>query len=126
MTDLFNPTAEHLALREMVRAFAEKEVEPQAAEHDRTEQFNLPLFRKLGDLGLHGITVDERYGGSGMDAVAAVIAHEELAAVDPGFTLAYLAHSMLFVNNLAQNGSDAQCRKYLPRACWGKSSAAWA
>jgi isovaleryl-CoA dehydrogenase len=120
MTDLFNPTAEHLALREMVRAFAEKEVEPQAAEHDRTEQFNLPLFRKLGDLGLHGITVDERYGGSGMDAVAAVIAHEELAAVDPGFTLAYLAHSMLFVNNLAQNGSDAQCRKYLPRACSGE------
>ena len=120
MTDLFNPTAEHLALREMVRAFAEKEVEPQAAEHDRTEQFNLPLFRKLGDLGLHGITVDERFGGSGMDAVAAVIAHEELAAVDPGFTLAYLAHSMLFVNNLAQNGSEAQCRKYLPRACTGE------
>jgi isovaleryl-CoA dehydrogenase len=118
--DLFNPTAEHKALREMVRAFAETEVEPQAAEFDRTEQFNLPLFRRLGELGLLGITVDERYGGSGMDAVAAVIAHEELSAVDPGFCLAYLAHSMLFVNNLAHNGSDAQCSKYLPRACRGE------
>ncbi len=118
--DLFNPTAEHKSLREMVRAFAEQEVEPQAAEHDRTEQFNLPLFRRAGELGLLGVTVDEQYGGSGMDAVAAVIVHEELAAVDPGFTLAYLAHSMLFVNNLAHNGSDAQCRKYLPRACSGE------
>jgi len=118
--DLFNPTDEHRALREMVRAFAEAEVEPQAAEYDRTEQFNLPLFRRLGDLGLLGITVDEKYGGSGMDAVAAVIAHEEIAAIDPGFCLAYLAHSMLFVNNLAHNASDAQCQRYLPRACSGE------
>lgn len=118
--DLFNPSAEHRALREMVRAFAESEVEPQAAEFDRTEQFNIKLFRRLGELGLLGVTVDEKYGGSGMDAVAAVIVHEELAAVDPGFTLAYLAHSMLFVNNLAHNGSDAQCSKYLPRACSGE------
>jgi isovaleryl-CoA dehydrogenase len=118
--DLFNPTPEHLALREMVRAFAENEVEPQAAEHDRTETFNIPLFRKLGDLGLLGVTVPERFGGSGLDAVAAVIAHEELAAVDPGFTLAYLAHAMLFANNLAQNGDDAQRTRYLPGACEGK------
>ncbi len=118
--DIYNPTPEHLALREMVRAFAENEVEPQAAEHDRTETFNVPLFRKLGELGLLGVTVPERFGGSGLDAVAAVIAHEELSAVDPGFTLAYLAHSMLFVNNLAQNGSDAQRLQYLPRACDGK------
>ncbi len=120
MQDLFNPTEEHGALREMVRAFAESEVEAQAAEFDRTERFNLDLFRKLGPLGLLGITVDERFGGSGMDAVAAVIAHEELSAVDPGFTLAYLAHSMLFVNNLAQNGNDEQRARLLPDTCSGR------
>ncbi len=119
MTDLFNPSDEHLALRRMVRDFAEKEVEPQAAEYDRTEKFNHALFRSLGDLGLLGITVEERFGGSGMDPTAAVIVHEELSAVDPGFCLAYLAHSMLFVNNLQQNGSDDQRKKYLPGACSG-------
>ncbi len=119
MFDPFNPTEEHRALREMVRAFAESEVEAQAAEHDRSERFNQPLFRKLGALGLLGITVEERFGGAGMDATAAVIAHEELAAVDPGFTLAYLAHAMLFVNNLSQNGNDAQRQRLLPAACTG-------
>lgn len=119
--DLFNPTPEHRQLREMVRAFAEREVEPQALEHDRTETFNVSLFRKLGELGLLGITAGEDAGGSGMDAVAACIVHEELSAVDPGFTLAYLAHSMLFVNNLNQNGSDAQRRKFLPPACDGRA-----
>ena len=85
-----------------------------------------PLFRRLGDLGVLGITVPERFGGAGMDAVAAVIVHEELAAADPGFTLAYLAHAMLFVNNLAQNASDEQRARYLPDACSGRTSAAWA
>lgn len=118
---LFEPSDEHRQLREMVRAFAEREVEPQAAEHDRTETFNLDLFRQLGELGLLGITCGESYGGSGMDAVAACIAHEELAAADPGFTLAYLAHSMLFVNNLYQNGNDDQRRRYLPAACSGEA-----
>lgn len=120
MADLFQPSEEHGALRDMVRAFAEGEVAPQAADHDREEAFNLPLFRKLGELGLLGITVPERFGGSGMDAVAAVIAHEELAAVDPGFCLAYLAHAMLFANNLAVNGNDEQRLRLLPDACSGR------
>ena len=119
MTDLFNPTEEHAALRRTVREFVEREVDPQAAEHDRAESLNVPLFKKLGDLGILGITVPEKFGGSGMDAVAAVIVHEELAAADPGFTLAYLAHSMLFVNNLYQNAGDAQRARYLPDACSG-------
>lgn len=106
-------------LREAVAAFVKAEVEPQALEYDRTERFNLPLFRKLGELGLLGITVPEIYGGSGLDAVAAVIAHEELSASDPGFCLAYLAHSMLFVNNLAVNGSEEQKRRVLPGVCAG-------
>ena len=121
MADLFNPTDEHKVLREMVRAFAEREVDPQAEAHDRDETFNLPLFRRLGsELGLLGITVPERFGGSGMDAVAAVIAHEELSAADPGFCLAYLAHAMLFANNLAVNGDDSQRERFLPGACSGE------
>lgn len=123
MPELFNPTPEHQALREMLRGFCESEVEPQAIEHDRTETFNLELFRKLGELGLLGITVDERFGGSGMDAVAAVIAHEELAAADPGFTLAYLAHAILFANNLQVNGTDEQRRRILPGVCSGEKVA---
>lgn len=118
--DLFNPTDEHRQLRAMVRDFVEREVEPQAAEHDRTESFNLDLFRKCGELGLLGITADVEFGGSGMDATAAVIVHEELSASDPGFALAYLAHSMLFVNNLNQNGNEDQKRRYLPGACSGE------
>lgn len=118
--DLFNPTPEHKALREMLRAFVEAEVEPQALEYDREEKFNLPLFKKLGELGLLGVTVFEDCEGSGLDAVAAVIAHEELSASDPGFCLSYLAHSMLFANNLNLNGSEAQRKRYLPGACSGE------
>jgi len=116
---LYNPTEEHQALRDMIRSFVDKEVEPQAIEYNREEKFNHELFKKLGDLGLLGITVPVEYGGSGMDATAAVIAHEELSSSDPAFCLSYLAHSMLFVNNLAQNGSDEQKQKYLPDVCSG-------
>jgi isovaleryl-CoA dehydrogenase len=117
--DLMNPTPDHADLRDLARRFAEAEVAPQAAEHDKAERFNLPLFRKLGELGLLGITVPERFGGTGLDATAAVIVHEELAAADPGFTLSYLAHSMLFANNLAVNGNDEQRERILPGACSG-------
>ncbi|MBR56427.1 MAG: isovaleryl-CoA dehydrogenase [Myxococcales bacterium] len=118
--DAFNPTEEHAALRRMVREFTEREVDPQAEEYDRSEAFNIGLFRKLGELGLLGITVDPEYGGVGMDAVAATIVHEELSAADPGFCLAYLAHSMLFANNLYQNGNDEQRNRLLPGVCSGE------
>lgn len=118
--DLYNPTEEHEMLRRMLSEFVRKEVEPQAEACDREERFNVDLFRQLGDLGLLGITVSEEFGGAGMDAVAAVIAHEEISASDPGFCLAYLAHSMLFVNNLYQNGSDEQRARILPKACSGE------
>ncbi len=118
--DLANPTPEHSMLRETVRSFVASEVEPQAHEHDKKEKFNLPLFKKLGELGLLGITVADTYGGAGMDATAATIVHEELSASDPGFCLAYLAHSMLLVNNLAVNGSEEQKKKFLPKVCSGE------
>lgn len=119
MLNLFNPTEEHLALRESIRDFTEREVAPQALEFDRDEKFNYALFKRLGELGVLGVTVPEQWGGVGLDAIAATIIHEELSAADPGFCLAYLAHSMLFANNLALNGDDAQRARYLPGACSG-------
>jgi isovaleryl-CoA dehydrogenase len=118
--DLYNPTEEHAMLRETLKNFVREEVEPQALEHDRKEIFNLSLFRELGKLGLLGITVPEEYGGSGQDALAAVIVHEELSYSDPGFCLAYLAHSMLMVNNFAVNASDSQKKRVLPKVCSGE------
>ncbi|MCS7243650.1 MAG: acyl-CoA dehydrogenase family protein [Candidatus Calescibacterium sp.] len=118
--DLFTPTQEHSILRDTVRDFVRNEVEPQALEHDIKEKFNLDLFRKVGDLGLLGLTVPQEYGGAGMDAVASVIVHEELASSDPGFALAYLAHSVLFVNNFYQNSNDFQRNKYLSKVISGQ------
>ena len=119
-SDLANPTEEHTMLREMVREWTKEHVEPQALEHDRKERFNLALLRSMGELGLLGISAPEEYGGSGMDAVACTIVHEELSASDPGFCLAYLAHSMLFVNNLAFNGNEEQKARILPKVCSGE------
>ncbi len=107
-------------LAQTVRSFVAKQIEPGALERDRDEHFDIPLFKALGSLGLLGITAPEEFGGSAMNAEAAVIAHEELAYSDPGFSLAYLAHAMLCVNNLAQNASDAQKRTYLPKLCSGE------
>ena len=98
--DLFAPTDEHRLLADTVRAFVAEEVEPQAAAFNRDERFNLALFKRCGELGLLGLTVGERFGGAGMDATAAVIVHEALSTADPAFCLSYLAHSVLFVNNL--------------------------
>lgn len=117
---IFTPTKEHGMLREVTRRFAESRLGPKALERDKDEYFDLLLFRELGALGLLGITANEEHGGSQMDAVAAVIAHEELAAYDPGFTLAYLAHAMLCVNNIAHNASEEQKKRYLPKLCSGE------
>ncbi len=120
MIDLANPSEEHQMLREMIRDFVQEFVEPQAHEYDKMERFNIELFREFGELGLLGITVPEEYGGAGLDVTAAAIAHEEISYSDPGLGLAYLAHSMLFVNNLACNGSKQQKERILPKVCSGE------
>ena len=94
MDFLLNPTEEHTMLRDTVAKFARERVEPQAREFDVTGDFNVELFKELGELGVMGITVPESHGGVGLDATAAVIVHHELCKYDAGFTLAYLAHSM--------------------------------
>jgi isovaleryl-CoA dehydrogenase len=118
--DLYNPSDEHAMLRRSIKAFTEKEVEPQAEDYNNREAFNIKLFRKLGPLGLLGITAPSENGGSELDALAAVIAHEELSASDPAFALAYLAHSMLCVNNISVNGNESQRKAFLPKLCSGE------
>lgn len=118
--DLENPTEEHRMLRQMVRNFVRDVVEPQAEEHDRTGTLNVPLLKQAGELGLLGLTVPEKDGGAGMDAVSAVIVHHELSKSDPGFCLAYLAHAMLFVNNFYYASNEAQRERWLSKVISGE------
>lgn len=117
--DLFNPTEQHAALRELVANFTRDEVEPQAETFDRKQELNRPLFQRAAEMGLLGITIPEEDGGAGMDATAAVIIHHELSKSDPGFCLAYLAHSMLFVNNFYWGANAFQKEKYLAKVLGG-------
>jgi isovaleryl-CoA dehydrogenase len=118
--DLYAPTPEHAVFRETLDGFVAREVEPQAGQHDREERFNHALFRQAGDLGLLGVTIDEEYGGAGLDATASVLLFDALSYSDPGFALAVLAHSILFAQNLQVNGNDLQRKHALPRAATGE------
>ena len=112
--DLFGPTEEIRLLRGTLKDLVETEIEPQALQHEREERFNKALFARFGELGLLGVTVPEAAGGAGMDALGAVVIHEELASSDPGLALSYLAHAILFVNNFYQNASEEQKARWLP------------
>ncbi len=119
--DIFNPTEEHRQLRETVHRFGETELEPQAAEHDEKEKFNLALFKRFGtELGLFGLTVPADDGGAGLDPSAAVIVHEEFSRFDPALTLSYLAHEVLFVNNFYHSSNAEQRKRYLPKVISGE------
>ena len=103
-----------------MRAFVAAKVEPQAMAHDESATLNTGLLRELGAMGLIGTTIPEAAGGAGLDATASAIIHDELAYSDPGFTLAYLAHALLFVNNFYWAGNPTQRRKYLPKCLTGE------
>ena len=118
--DLFAPTPEHALLAGTLESFVRREVEPQAAERDRAERFNHGLFRRAGELGLLGVTLPEKHGGAGLEAVAAVQVCEALSTADPGFALAVLAHAILFAQNVNVNGSEAQREYVLPKAASGE------
>lgn len=107
-------------LRQTVRDFVRKEVEPQAEEHDVSGTLNVELLRKIGELGLLGVTIPDEDGGAGMDATASCIVHEELAWSDPGFALAYLAHALLFVNNFYYASNADQRERYLSKVLSGE------
>lgn len=107
-------------LRDTVQKFAEAEIAPRAADIDASNQFPGELWRKLGDLGVLGITVSEEYGGSNMGYLAHVVAMEEISRASASVGLSYGAHSNLCVNQIFKNGSDEQRAKYLPALCSGE------
>ena len=108
------------ALRDAVRAFAQQEIAPRAAQIDASDQFPMDLWRKMGDLGVLGITVPEAYGGADMGYVAHMVAMEEISRASASVGLSYGAHSNLCVNQIKRNGSEAQRQKYLPKLISGE------
>src|ERR1700733_374952 len=108
------------AIRDTVHAFSQNEIAPRAAEIDRSNQFPRDLWPKIGALGLHGITVEEEYGGSGLGYLEHCIAVEEMSRASAAVGLSYGAHSNVCVNQVRRNGNEAQKRKYLPKLISGE------
>jgi isovaleryl-CoA dehydrogenase len=108
------------ALRDAVREFAQAEIAPRAADIDRSDQFPMDLWPKMGALGVLGITVDEAYGGAGMGYLAHMIAMEEISRASASVGLSYGAHSNLCVNQIKRNGTEEQRQRYLPRLISGE------
>ena len=108
------------ALRDTVHRFAQAKIAPRAGEIDAANEFPRDLWEALGALGLHGITVEEEFGGAGMGYLAHVVAMEELSRASASVGLSYGAHSNLCVNQIRRNGSDAQRRRHLPKLLSGE------
>jgi isovaleryl-CoA dehydrogenase len=113
-------------LRQSVRSFVDAELAPRADAIDKTNEFPRDLWTKLGDLGLHGITVEEEYGGSGLGYLEHCVAMEEVSRGSASVGLSYGAHSNLCVNQIRRNGNTEQKKKYLPGLISGKSLGALA
>src|SRR5438874_12052941 len=103
------------AIREMVHAFSQNEIAPRAAEIDRSNQFPHDLWPKIGALGLHGITVEEEYGGTGLGYLEHCIAVEEMSRASASVGLSYGAHTSLGVNTVVRTGNGVAKRKYRPK-----------
>jgi len=107
-------------LRASVQDFAAKEIAPRAAAIDQSNEFPMDLWPKLGALGLLGVTVEERYGGSALGYLAHIVAVEEISRASAAVALSYGAHSNLCVNQIRRNGSEAQREQYLPKLVTGE------
>lgn len=111
---------EEKQLQDVCRKFAQTELAPVAEKHDTDETFNINAFRKMGEIGVLGITADPEYGGAGMGCLAATVVMEEFGKACASSTLSYLAHSILCVNNIQNNASNEQKEKYLPKLISGE------
>jgi isovaleryl-CoA dehydrogenase len=107
-------------LRDALQHFTAAEITPRAAEIDRTDQFPMDLWRKLGSLGVLGMTVPEEYGGSSLGYLGHIVALEEISRGSASVGLSYGAHSNLCVNQIMRNGTDEQRQRYLPRLVSGE------
>lgn len=122
----FELRSEHLALRETVRSFVEKEVRPHARRWDEEGTFPADTVARLGDLGLMGVLVPEEYGGAGMDTIGYSIAVEEIGKGDGSLALTVASHNSLCTSHILSFGSEAMRRKYLPELASGRALGAWA
>lgn len=111
---------EQKILNETLASFAQKSLYPKAEEVDEKEGFNQAAFKEMGSMGLLGITAKEQYGGAGLGAFEATLAMERMGEACASTTLSYLAHSMLCVNNIHENASEEQKKKYLPKLITGE------
>ncbi len=117
----FDLSEEHKMIRETVRSFAEREIKPIAQELDEKAEFSVELTRKIGELGLFGMYLPEKYGGQGLDTLAYIIAVEELARVDASQAATLAAHNSLGIGPLYYFGNEEQKMKYLPKLCTGEA-----
>ncbi len=116
----FNYTEEQILIRKTVREFAEQEIKPRAKELDEREEFSVELTKRMGDLGLFGMNLPEKYGGQGMDTLSYIIAVEELARVDGSHAATLAAHNSLGIGPIFYYGTEEQKQKYLPELCTGE------
>ncbi|MBN2615285.1 MAG: acyl-CoA dehydrogenase family protein [Bacteroidales bacterium] len=117
----FDLNEEQRMIRETVRDFAEREIKPVAKELDDKEEFSYDLTKKIGELGLFGMTLPQKYGGQGLDTLSYIIAVEELARVDGSQAATVAAHNSLGISPLFEYGTEEQRMKYLPQLCTGEA-----
>ena len=122
----FELTPEQKAIQKTVREFCEKEIKPIAAKIDDEEEFPWDLYKKMGKLGLMGMTVPKEYGGAGIDRLSYMIALEEISKASGSVGITVEAHNSLGIGHIYEKGTEEQRRKYLPRLTSGEAIAAWA
>ena len=108
-------------MRESIQQFVAGEIAPIASSVDKDNEFPAHLWKKMGDLGLHGLTIGEEYGGTNLGYLAHTIAMEEVSRASASVGLSYGAHSNLCINQIHRNGNEVQKKKYLPKLMWEHS-----